>query len=294
MSPSLLMKISILTITTVSLFGLGEAFCCRKRATAADGETVEVACPADHPFARSPERSCEPQGFASCAVSPGRFMVSSGSVTGLCCQYEGPRLGTSFIPECDEEPPPSTVEPTVAPTMAPTSNELTAGTSFTFNSYVKESDLFFDDTYVHQTFSITVKCDREGKAVNGGTTGPTTVVNEVDSAEVDGPWVNVINNKELQVDWEGGAVEEDAPGWTITATGAGLCFTPAAKVGVCLVVAGLATEVFDDEILWGYRRSVTFSCVPDGNSWKVEMVEAARPVTEAFKTNDSEFYTEYD
>jgi hypothetical protein len=30
--------------------------------------------------------------------------------------------------------------------------------------------------------------------------------------------------------------------------GNGICFTSAAKVGIWLVVTGLATEVFDDEI----------------------------------------------
>jgi hypothetical protein len=136
-------------------------------------------------------------------------------------------------------------------TICSTSCELTKGTTLTFDSYVKEKDLIFDDIYVHQQFRITVKCDCNGKAVNGGTVGPTTQVNLVDDTPVDGPIVQVINNKDLQVDWEGSALEEDAPGWSIVATGGGLCFTPAVKAGVCLVVAGLATEVFDDEILWG-------------------------------------------
>jgi hypothetical protein len=96
----------------------------------------------------------------------------------------------------------------------------------------------------------------------------------------------------LQVDWEGGAVEEDAPGWTITATGAGLCFTPAAKLGICLVVTGLATEIFDDEILWGYRRSAKFTCIQSGDTWEVKMMEQKR--IETFVTNDSEWFTKFD
>lgn len=127
----------------------------------------------------------------------------------------------------------------------------------------------------------------------GGTVGPITLVNLVEEAPVDGPIVQVINNKDLQVDWEGSALEGDAPGWSISATGAGLCFTPAAKVGVCLLIAGLATEVFDDEVLLGYRRSATFKCNESGDSWEVEMKENGSPFEETFKTNESEFYTEY-
>jgi len=178
-------------------------------------------------------------------------------------------------------------------TASPTTCELTEGTTFNFDSYIKESDLIFDDIYVHQKFSITVKCDCDGKAVNGGSVGPTTEVNLVDQAEVDGPIIQVVNNKDLQVDWEGGAVEEDAPGWSIAATGGGLCFTPAVKAGVCLVVAGLAAEVFDDEILWGYRRSASFKCVEAGDSWSVQMKETGPPLKQSFKTNESEFYTDF-
>lgn len=72
----------------------------------------------------------------------------------------------------------------------------------------------------------------------------------VDQSEVNGPFVFPINNKDLQVDWEGGSVEEDVPGWSIAATGAGLYFTPAVEVGVCILVARLAAELFDDKILW--------------------------------------------
>lgn len=95
------------------------------------------------------------------------------------------------------------------------------------------------------------------------------------------------------MDWEGSALEEDAPGWSIVATGGGLCFTPAVKAGVCFVVAGLATEVFDDEILWGYRRSASFKCMKAGDTWEVEMKETGPPLKETFKTNDSEFYTDF-
>lgn len=58
-------------------------------------------------------------------------------------------------------PPPTTPPPPTA--AAPTSCELTKGTTFTFDSYVKEKDLIFDDIYVHQQFRITVKCDCNGK-----------------------------------------------------------------------------------------------------------------------------------
>ena len=183
--------------------------------------------------------------------------------------------------------------PAPSPTPAPTMCDLTDGKSYTFDSYIKESDLIFDDTYVHHMFSMTVKCDCSGKAVNGGSVGPTSEVNLVDQSVVAGPIVQVVNNKDLQVDWEGSALEEDAPGWTIVVTGGGLCFTPAAEVGICLVVAGLATEVFDDEILWGYCQSISFKCIKDGDSWKVQMMEMGLPLQETFKTNESEFYTEF-
>lgn len=188
---------------------------------------------------------------------------------------------------------PTTPVPTPSPTPKPTPCPLTDGTTFTFDSYIYESDLIYDDTYVHHQFSITVKCDCHGKAVNGGTVGPVSKVNLLESDPVDGPFINVINQKDLQVDWEGSALEGDAPGWSIAATGAGLCFTPAVKAGVCILVAGLAAEVFDDEVLWGYRRSATFKCMESGDSWTVEMTENGDPLQETFETNESEFYTDF-
>ncbi len=82
--------------------------------------------------------------------------------------------------------------------------------------------------------------------------GPFSVVERFDQSKTAGPDVRVINNKDLQVDWEGGAIADDEPGWTIAATGLRLCFTPAIKAGVCITVAGLLIEVFDTEVLWAY------------------------------------------
>jgi hypothetical protein len=59
-----------------------------------------------------------------------------------------------------------------SPSAAPTPCELTDGTNFTFNSYIKEDDVIFDDIYVHHQFIITAKCECQGKSVNGGSSGP--------------------------------------------------------------------------------------------------------------------------
>ncbi len=123
--------------------------------------------------------------------------------------------------------------------------------------------------------------------------GPLSIVESFDQSKTDGPYVRVINNKDLQVDWEGAAIADDEDGWTIAATGLGLCFTPAIKAGVCITVAGLATEVFDTEVFWAYRRSAVFRCEKDENSWKVKMSEQER--FEKYEDNDwFDFYTKYD
>jgi hypothetical protein len=82
-----------------------------------------------------------------------------------------------------------------SPSAAPTPCKLTAGTTFTFNSYIMEEDLIYDDIYVHHQFSITVKYDCQGKAVNGGSVGPATVINLIDQSTTAGPIINTINKK---------------------------------------------------------------------------------------------------
>lgn len=232
-----------------------------------------------------------------CALDPGSqgFIgvyspeMDMGCVPRKCCehaccgegQYYDPSIALclvagSYVPTDSPTASPTFVEtpggPTDSPTDVPTTTcERTEGNTFTFDQYIRDNVLL-DDILVHQQFIITAKCDCNGKAVDGGTVGPTTLVNLVDEAGVDGPFLQVANDKELQVDWEGGALEEaDTPGWTIVATGAGLCFTPVAEADICIAIEDINTEISDTDILWGYRRSVLFKCVEFGDSWEVKM-----------------------
>ena len=184
---------------------------------------------------------------------------------------------------------------------------LGLATTWTFHSYIKDYDWFSaDDIVVHHKFSIDVWCTQDGVAVNGGTVGPTVEVNETDQSAVNGPIVLQINQKDLQVDWTGMAIEGDMPGWTVgAATGTGLGFIFFGPSPEDLIFAGIGgliggiVELWDDEIVWSYRRSVVFSCTcvdndDDTYTYTVDMKEDPRPVKEEYKDNDwFDFYTEY-
>ena len=117
-------KLSLFLLSAVLFVGSGQAFCCVKRGSAPEeGEENEAECPEDYPYTRPKLRSCS----GNCTVLPNGFLVMSGSVAGLCCEGEIPSLGSSFVPECDEElpPTPQTPSPTMptppGPTSAPSS-----------------------------------------------------------------------------------------------------------------------------------------------------------------------------